>query len=67
MLQTETELTRTPVMAWAHHITVAAAEHTAILCINRAVALFELLLRAMAPCVEHTDHLLMLLSGVQVH
>ena len=67
LLQTEPELTRAPVTAWAHHITATAADHTAILCINRALALFELLLRAMAPCVEQTDQLLMLLSGVQVH
>ena len=67
LLQTEPELTRAPVTAWAHHITATAAGHTAILCINRALALFELLLRAMAPCVEQNDQLLMLLSGVQVH
>ena len=50
-----------------HHITSTTADYTAILCINRVLVLFELLLRAMAPCVEQTDQLLMLLSGVQVH
>ena len=64
LLQTENELKRAAVTSWAHNITAAAAEHTAILCINRALALFELLLRDVAPCVEPTDQLLMLLSGV---
>lgn len=40
LLQTETELARASVTAWAHNIAAATAEHNGILCINRALALF---------------------------
>lgn len=67
ILPAQTELTREPVKAWMQCLANAPQELKNLVRVTRALALFELLFRTMAPHSARNDQLLMILTGVQVH
>ncbi|GAB9476506.1 hypothetical protein Gpo141_00013570, partial [Globisporangium polare] len=63
----EKSLRRDPATSWFQDVLNGDSPLRAKVELNRAIALFELLLRSMAPKIADNDCFLLALSGVQIH
>lgn len=67
LLPQSRELRRDPAQQWMRQLSAMPQPNAQRIKVNKALALFELLLRGSAPGLERCDELLMLLSGAQIH